>query len=222
MTYSATAQNNLLQPADSLFAKQKYTEAFEKYDEIFDQGMASPAMLTKMAFIQEGLGNYAEALYFLNLYYEKTSDKAAATKMRELAEEHDLKGYEYSDARFIANFLKKNNQLIVICLLAFSLFLLAYAFRKKKRGETPAFSLGLQLITLVLVGVLSNQWFVKGQAIVRQDNSILMTGPSAGAEPVDFVKKGNKVVIKSRDILWSEIEWGEETAFIRTKNLRLL
>lgn len=217
-----TAQNLQLKSADSLFSVQKYTEAYKKYEEVFDQNLASPAMLVKMAFIQEGLGNYADALYYLNLYYNKTSDKLAAAKMRELAEEHSLEGYEYSDLRYITGFFRKYNTEITACLLAFSLFLVAYSYRQFKIGYRPAISLGLQLVTLCLIAILTNGWFIKDKAIINQDNALLMTGPSAGAEPIDFAAKGNKVTLLSSDPLWSEIAWGEGRVYIRTKNLKVL
>ena len=57
------AQNSLLNTADSLFSQQKYTEALNLYEEIYTSGRASSAMLLKMAFIQDGLNNYADALF---------------------------------------------------------------------------------------------------------------------------------------------------------------
>ncbi|MGB3465691.1 MAG: hypothetical protein WBA74_10490, partial [Cyclobacteriaceae bacterium] len=53
-----------LTTADSLFQAKKYTESFELYEQIIVEDMAySPAMLLKMAFIKEGLGDYSNALY---------------------------------------------------------------------------------------------------------------------------------------------------------------
>jgi hypothetical protein len=52
-------------------------------------------MLLKMAFVKEGLGDYSNALYYLNLYYLKTYDKKVLKKMENLAERyHKLEGYE--------------------------------------------------------------------------------------------------------------------------------
>ncbi|MEQ8580641.1 MAG: SH3 domain-containing protein [Marinoscillum sp.] len=215
-------QNAELLTADSLFANQKYTEALKKYENIFNQDKASPAMLTKMAFIQEGLGNYADALFYLNLYYLKTSDKAALTKMRELAEEHNLSGFEYSDFKFMANFIRNYEVEILCVLLAFSLFLLIYGYSKRKKDELPRVSLFLQALTLVLIGLLSNQLFLADTGIVSHDHALLMTGPSAGAEPIDYIEKGNKVTVLQSDVLWTKIRWQEEVAYIRTKNLKTL
>lgn len=222
LALTSMGQATELSIADSLFAHQKYTEALKKYEEVFNLGQASPAMLTKMAFIQEGLGNYANALYYLHLYYQQTSDKAAMNKMRELATEHGLEGYEYTDMRYFAGFVRKYQMEIISVLLAFSLFLLAYSYRKRREGELPRVSIFLQVVTLLLVAVVSNQMFLGKNAIVSRDHSLLMTGPSAGAEPMDFIDKGNKVAVIKSDELWTKIKWGEQDAYIRTKNLKVL
>lgn len=216
------AQNDDLTAADSLFAQKKYTEAFKQYEQIFDKGLASPAMLMKMAFIKEGLGSYTEALYYLNLYYQQTSDKSAARKMRELAETHDLYGYEYSDLKFIVGFVRKYASEIIAGLLVFSAFLLAYGYRKHRKGEKPVISVALQVVTLTLVLIISNELFKRDTAIISRENSLLMTGPSAGAEPIDYIQKGNKVFVLEQDALWSKIKWGNDVAYIRTKNLMRL
>ena len=219
---SALAENSELSIADSLFNNQKYTEAYETYEKIFNENQASPAMLTRMAFIQEGLGNYANALYYLNLYYLQSSDRDALTKMREIAEEHNLTGYEYSDFKFFENFIRKYQMEISFCLMAFSLFVLGYSFRKTKKEERPAISLGVQLIALLALLAINNELFIKEKGIINQDQSILMSGPSAGAEPIESIGLGNKVTILETDELWSKIIWHDSEAYIRNKNVRKL
>ncbi len=219
---SSSAQSADLNTADSLFNAQKYTEAFEKYEQIYNTAKASPAMLTRMAFIQEGLGNFSDALYYLSQYYYQTSDEDALIKMRDLAEEHNLNGYEYSDTKFILNTVRQYQLELLFVLLAFSLFLFAYGFRKYRRQEKPIISLGIQLITLVLIGLLSNDVFLDKSAVITSDNALLMTGPSAGAEPVDFLNRGNKVKLLKSDPIWSQIQWGDDQVFVRTKNIKLL
>src|ERR1041385_2293304 len=66
-----------LKMADSLYLKKQYTQSLELYREIFDQHSYSPAMLLKMAYIEEGLGQNPMALYYINLYYEITHDPSA-------------------------------------------------------------------------------------------------------------------------------------------------
>ena len=104
---SMAQSNYRLSTADSLFIKQKYTEAFAIYNEVFKSGKVSESMLVKMSFIKEGLGDNVQALYFLDQYYNLTADKSVLLKMQELADENDLNGYSVGDKEFFLNFAKK-------------------------------------------------------------------------------------------------------------------
>ena len=81
-------------------------------------------MLLKMAFIKEGLGDYTNALYYLNLYYLKTYNKRVLKKMENLAEQNKLSGYNYDDVEFFLNIYHKFQ--FQIDLLILTLILLFY------------------------------------------------------------------------------------------------
>ncbi len=66
-----------------------------------------PAMLIKMAYIKEGLGDYTSALLYLDGYYKHTANKRAIAKMSELASENSLDGYEYSDYTYMNSTVNK-------------------------------------------------------------------------------------------------------------------
>lgn len=221
-TSKSIAQESDLHTADSLFANKKYTEAFKYYEKIFNGGNASVAMFLKMAFIKEGLGNYADALYYLNLYYQQTSDKSVLIKMREIADEHNLIGYEYSDFRFFINFLREYLLEIVVCLFALSLFLLAYIFSRKRKNEKPVIAMVLQAAVIILIGILINGVPFQRSAIISADNVLLMTGPSAGAEPLYFVDKGHRVDLLEQGDIWNKILWENQPVYVRSKNVKVL
>src|SRR5690349_2721164 len=88
--------NPLLQRADSLFQQKRYTQSFEIYNTLFQSHRYSPAMLLKMAYVQEGLNRISQSAYYLNLYYLATQDESALTKLGELADKYRLEGYEPS------------------------------------------------------------------------------------------------------------------------------
>src|SRR6188768_2506509 len=87
-----------LRLADSLFLAKRYTQSMELYRSVFAQHEYSPAMLLRMAYIEEGLNQTGQALYYLNLYYEATRDKAVLEKMEEVATKYNLEGYRQTDA----------------------------------------------------------------------------------------------------------------------------
>ena len=100
--YNVCAQSHTaeLKKADSLFQAKQYTQSFELYTSVLKEKQYSPAMLLKMAYIQEGLGHTSMSLYYLHLYYLASHDDQALTKMEEIASKNGLEGYQSSwDAR---------------------------------------------------------------------------------------------------------------------------
>jgi len=116
----AAKNDQKLANADSLFALQKYTQSYQLYDSIYSAGFVSPSMLMKMAFIQEGLGDYTMALYYLNDYYTITSNELVLEKMENLAEKHSLMGYDYSDTDYFISVYHEYYDQLLIALIAVS------------------------------------------------------------------------------------------------------
>ncbi|MEM7549277.1 MAG: SH3 domain-containing protein [Bacteroidota bacterium] len=213
------ASNKSLVEADSLFVNKKYTESFGIYNGIFEQGQYSPAMILKMAFIKEGLSDYTSALYYLDFYFKLTSDFKVLTKMEELAEKNELKGYKSSDFDyFISIYFKHKTKLSIIlslvCILLFSIVL-----RQKLKGVR---SYGTALLFLLFTSVLfyiSNFDLHSKKAIIIGKNAYLMEGPSPGSEPVVKVEKGHKVKIIEEGEVWSKITWENQEAYIRSSHI---
>jgi hypothetical protein len=93
--------------ADSLYRAKQYTQSYTIYQSLLAQNQYSPAMLLKMAYIQEGLGHQGLCLYYLNLYQNASDDHQATTKMEELANKHRLEGYQSSDSSRALHFFPK-------------------------------------------------------------------------------------------------------------------
>lgn len=204
-----------LKQADSLFFAKKYTEAYAQYEEILASDKATPSMLLKMAFIQEGLENHVNAMYHLNLYYNITANKKVLSKMRDLADEYVLEGYEYSDLEFFQNLIYKNKSLLLISLTLLLLAIGAYMFHRKRRQQSISIALAFQLMILAALFLVNNQFFVRDKGIINSDYTTLMTGPSAGAEPIEQINSGHRVTILDELDAWVVIEWNDEIAYIR-------
>ncbi len=212
---------NSLEKADSLFMSKKYTQAFELYDAQFESGKVTPAMLLKMAFIKEGLRDHVSALYFLNQYYFLTADKSVLYKMEELAEEQNLSGYQVGDSDFFQTNLLRFQDEIVLALAFISLFLLIATISSSRKDRMP---IGLPIVQVLVLGALlvsSNGLFQSEEAIIK-DNAVLMTGPSAAAEPLEVVEPGHKLQLLDESDVWVKVNWEGEQVFIRkSKLLRL-
>jgi hypothetical protein len=140
-----------LTQGDSLFAKKQYTQSFDLYHMLYESGRYTPAMLLKMAYIQEGLGRISLSIYYLQLYYKATNDEQALNKIEELATKHKLEGYATSaDGAFI-NTLQKYQQSIRIMLLSMGLFSFALIIYQKRKQHKP---MGAGLATVFMLILL--------------------------------------------------------------------
>ena len=206
---------------DSLFQAKRYTQSFDLYHEIlFGFKKASPGMLLKMAYIKEGLGNYSEALYYLNLFYLKTLDKSVLKKMEELAEKHRLRGYDYSDAEFFLTLYYKYYNLITLVIISLALFMAAVVYYQKFKLKQRPYFAGITLVLVcALLFYLVNFGKEYNQGIVARAGTHLMAGPSAGAEPVEIIDPGHRVKILGYNDVWTRIEWNDKEVFVKRKNL---
>ncbi len=215
------AQNGNLIAGDSLFNQQKYTEAYDEYEMLFKNEQASSAMLLRMAFIQDGLGNYTEALFFMDKYYQQSADRLAIGKIEELAETNDLDGYRYDDIDYFLALLSKFRLHLTFLLTAISILLLVYIIKKNKEEERP---LAAGIIPLAVLGCLFAVMNIdtSERAIILSDYTLLRSGPSAGAEPIELVSKGHKVKIIDQDQVWTQIEWDGREVYVRNGKLRII
>ena len=215
------AQNGNLEKGDSLFIQQKYTEAYDEYELLFQDDQASSSMLLKMAFIQDGLGNYTEALFFLNKYYQMSADRQVIGKIEELSEANGLAGYRYDDTDYFKILLSKYRLHFTLLLIAIAAMLLAYIYRKSKDDEKPMAAGIIQLIVLICLVMVIN-FNGSPEAIVTSDNTLLRTGPSAGAEPIEMLNKGHKVQVVGRDAVWTQIIWDGREVYVRNGKLKFI
>ncbi len=222
-----STDTTLLTSADSLFAARQYTEAFSQYQQLFaQQEEVSPASLLKMAFIQESMGDYSETLYYLNEYYLLTSDEAAVQKMQQLSEQHNLRGYAYTDYQLFYNYLREYRYYIIYGLIALAmvgLIFLALSRKRATRSGQPARPYGWGITYLLVLGLL---WFMTNasleprQAIIMDDHTYIMAAPSSGAEVVYIGEKGHRVPVGKQEDVWTQIEWDGKPAYVRRGNLR--
>ncbi len=221
---SAQTGSSSLKMADSLFAESKFTESFVIYEELLEsRKQSSPQMLLKMAFIKEGLKDYSKALYYLNLYYLQTTDKRVLKKMEELARNHDLTGYEYSDWEFFMMLYRKYNNYITYFLSALALLFFGIIFRQKRRHSSRPVATGILLTFVLAIFFFHINFSDKyNKGIIVQADAYLMDAPSSGADLVNIVDKGHRVKVLDKKDVWVEIEWQGDKAFIRENNIATL
>ncbi len=208
-----------LHQADSLYEKKRYTQSLEQYQTILAKEQYTPAMLLKMAFIEEGLNRVGQALYYLNLYYLASGDKFALEKMEELATKYHLGGYENSETDLLLAFYHDKYLSISIALTVIAVFLLSLSFYGRKKGKRPVFSSISLFAVLLLLLVHVNTDDPNFSGIIGEPNSFLMDGPSAGAAVVSVIEEGHRVRITGKVDVWYEVRWNDNTVYVRDINL---
>ncbi len=215
-TASGQASPSMLQTADSLYAAKQYTQAFERYDVLFAGGRYSPAMLLKMAHIQEGLGHLGQALYYINLYFLATNDTAALRKMEELAEKNNLEGYQNNESKKLKALLNEYNTTITLFLVVTCLiFLSLVVYTREKKKVRPTFSSAMLVLSVVVLFVYTNFSSASERGIVAAPKTYLMSGPSAGASLVAIIGEGHQLEITGKKDVWLKVQWKEREVYVK-------
>jgi len=211
-----------LKAADSLFQAKKYTESFELYDQLFNsQNLSSPSMLLKMAFIKEGLGDYSNALYFLNTYFNITLDRKALDKIDELVKANELKGYGIKGQVYTSELIYKYYRFVLVAILTMLFTGMLFSAKIASKGKTivPLITIMIMLIPFI---VAINYEFKSASAIIMKDTTYLMDGPSGSANVIETLSKGHKLTVQKSEGVWSRVKWDNQTYYVRTSKLKEL
>ena len=217
---TGTTDREKLLRADSLFAKNRFTQAYDLYSEILARTGYSASMLIKMAYISEARKRPAETLYYLNLYYLATADPATLEKMESLAEIHDLKGYESGDQDLFMAVYRNYYPLIVAGVTALCLLMLATMYYVRKRWKVNPYMPGIFFI-LLMAGLffLVNRGLDYNKAIILHSEVPLMEGPSPGSDLAGVIGDGHRVDILEQTTAWTRIQWNDQQVYIRKHHL---
>lgn len=205
-----------LKMADSLYTKKQYTQSLELYREIFKQHSYSPAMLLRMAYIEEGLGQNAMAIYYISLYYELTHDETALAKMEDMAVRYNLSGYEASRTDHIRALIAEAKPAIITVLTSICALLIAimfYTVRKKK--IKPFISFSFFILTVILLVSFTNRNLTPLNGITLNAPAYLMSGPSSAATVVGIVPDGHRLPIAGRRDVWVRVKWRDGYAYLK-------
>lgn len=210
----------ILARADSLFIQKHYTQSFELYNTLFEKHRYTPTMLLKMAYIEEGLHQIARSAYYLNLYYLATRDEEALVKLEELANKYRLEGYASTEVDRIFSIYCQHHTTITWSLGAaifFLITLLAVQRLQFKSKPYAAWSILLIVSIIFFVHLQASEGYSK--AIIINNNTYLMDGPSAGASVIGIIREGHRVNVTGKSDIWLRVAWGEKEAYIKESNL---
>jgi hypothetical protein len=214
---SSDAQSLKIRQADSLFRIKHYTQSLDLYQAAFNNKEYTPAMLLKMAYIQEGLGKIGQTLYSLKLYYLATDDEQALAKTEELATKFKLSGYNVTDAG-IWPWIKKNKMKLQLALTGVVLLAAIAFFFQRRQNQRPWLAASVLTVTSCAILYLNNVHF-HSSVIVVNDRTYLMDGPSAGAHVSTILGEGNQLESLGEHDVWLKVKWMEKEVYVKKKSV---
>jgi hypothetical protein len=214
----SVAQSQKITQADSLFRTKQYTQSLEVYQSLFNEQKYSPAMLLKMAYIQEGLGKIGQTLYCLKLYHLATDDEQALRKMEELAGKFGLSGYERNDASRLQQWIDKKIAIVQLGLAAILLLICFLIFIRKNKEQKPWFAAAAIVLVTASIFYLNN-FYSDNSVIVSNDRAYLMQGPSSGAPVVGVVAEGNQLQLLGQNDVWLKVKWQDKIVFVKNNSV---
>jgi hypothetical protein len=219
VSYSQSIEERLSK-ADALFNKKKYPDALRLYQELLNKDeYFTPAMLLKMSFISEGMGEYAGMMYYLCLYYAHEPEQNVLDRIAEMSEKYKLTGYAPHDADYVVYWTRRYH----LPLLFLSTLVLGavvyYFYTLKKRGKEVLFPSIALTVGLGVLFYLYNYGYDWKRGIVKQEKILLMDAPSAAAKVVSSIGKGHSVQIRRQDDIWYWVRFGEKEGYVRSANV---
>ena len=216
------SKNLNLNKADSLFNLQIYTEAKLIYDSLYyKENLYSESMLLKMALIEEGLENYEKSIYYLSQYQSINNNESSEIKIKKIANNYDLEGYEKNDFDYLQNILKENRIIIIYSLLLLILLIfIINIYRILKSKKAPTLVLTFYIISILFLLIININLPKSG--IVYFENTFIMEKPSSGSDLYQIVKKGDRLKIIGEESVWYKIKINETEKYIRKKNIKII
>jgi hypothetical protein len=207
-----------LRLADSLFQQKKFTESLKVYEEIYRQNAYTPAMLLKMAYVEEGLGHTARTLYYINNYYLLTRDERAREKMEETAAAFQLQGYTITPFDRFLMFLT-TWRIPLIGFLAVGTLLFGLSAWRTKERALAGFIVVVQFFFAAALAFMINIDLTENSGIVSKSPIYIMSGPSSGADVVAVIGDGHKVDIEGKKDVWVKITWAGKEGWVKESGL---
>ena len=207
--------------ADSAFEAGAYQLAYRRYRGLLRQeAVASPRLLMRMAYVQEGLGHYPAALYYLSMALARQPRLSTWRKMADMARTQRLTGYPETWRQDLQLTFRRYYYfgLQVLLLGAVVAGTLLFVRRHQTtRGWWVTYG-----VYLLLTGVYLNLLGTERAALVVRPRAALMAGPSAGAAWLTTATAGDRLIVQGQQDTWYQVQWQGQEAYIRTQDLLLV
>jgi tetratricopeptide (TPR) repeat protein len=208
---------------DSALKAAEFKKALKIYRNILkEDNAASPALLVKMASCASALRNYPAEIYYLNLCYQIEPSKNLQEKIRLLANQYNLEGYNFSDIDLLLQFYYQFDDWVVFVGIIIGLIIIFFMLRRRILKNRLVYFPLIFIVFILGITIANNIQTLNQKAIIAYNNTILMEGPSSASEYITKVSQGHRVTITDRSDVWYKVTWLNKAAYIHSKNLLLL
>ena len=207
--------------ADSLFEEANYLSAYRLYADLHAQGSYKPIHLLRMAYIQESLHQYPEALYHLMDYYLQYQDTRVWEKIATLSKTRRIPGYELEEKELVLLWILTHKSVLFAGGgLMWAIFVIL-CLRRKGRKEWRATC--LMLCSLCLFLLLERQLWLPKRAVVLTEDLRMREGPSTAAPFLSSgLPLGVLLHVEQSGPIWTKVTWSEDSGYLPTRKLGLL
>ncbi|MCU0338810.1 MAG: hypothetical protein MUE30_02915 [Spirosomaceae bacterium] len=216
----AQSKGTDLKYADSLFKHGRQNEAsliYEKYiAQAPNKDLVPLPIYYKVAYMSEKRNDYAKALYYLSLIYNRQPKQVVMNKINEIASANALQGFEVDDFSFVFLFFRNYSIYLTLFLLSAGIYTCVVLWQKYRQNEPirnrHKWVLVAYLMALLLLLNLPSSYQI---AIVNKSPVYMREMPSSAAPVKWTITKGNKLVIIGEEDEWWQIWWEQKTLYVR-------
>ena len=210
----------ILDDANAAFENGKYEKSLQLFNQVKDITELKKADLYRMAFLNEKINNYPEALFYLNkILLEYGNDAALSARIKKLESKLGFYSTGSAYSRFGFAWIFARFSWIFILLLVLSSFACTVGLWKSNR---VLIQIGLPFAGVIAIIMISSKFLLPNPLILIAETTPY-SGPSYGANMEGDNEPSGKVVLGVRKTdLWVKIRQGNETKWVRTLAVREL
>ncbi len=210
-----------LRKADSLLKIKNYVDAGAIYENVFKNMDNKPEILIhKLALCKHKTLNNLGELYFLSCAFKNFPNEKLIEKINKLATEQQVQGYELNDFNFILLLLKKYKYLIITFLMILSIYITSILVIKSYKKEYISQQQKILSFLLILsIGLIINTDTFLKDVIIKKNNVILRSEPSAAANRLLYINQSNKFNVWGQKDIWLRIFINNQFWYIKESDV---
>ncbi|MCA8830926.1 SH3 domain-containing protein [Hymenobacter pini] len=196
-------------------------QAYPLYRQAREQDQQqSVRQLLRMAYVQEEVGHYPAALYYLSVAQAWQPRQATWRKMVTLAQEHRLTGYPDTWRQNLLITIQRYYYRLLQGLLILAVAGGTLLLIRRRTADRAWWA--VYVVYLGVTGAFLNILAPGRVGLVARSSAPLMAGPSAGSTWLTTAAAGDRFEVQGQQDIWFRVRWQGRDAYIRRPDLLLV